>query len=923
VSPDHRIANAAPRRYGRWRYGPWRLVAAGAGVVALALPAPAWAAGPAPARALASAGWPGAASVAVAALVIAGAAAAVLSWVAARRARAALGRAEREHAAHLRFLEAMVRVDRAIAGATELEAMTNDVLDVALSVFSCDRAFLVHPCDPGAAAWSVPFERTRPEHPGLRASGVEVPMNGKDAEILRVLLAANRAVQFGHPGKPPMPAGAEARFGVKAFMAIAIRPKVGSAWEFGIHQCSHARTWTADEERLLEEIGRRLVDALAMLTVFRELRESERELREAERIGHLGSWTFDARSGALTCSEELGRMYGLAPGQRQVPPGGEAAVYTPESLERLAPVLEHTLRTGEPYEVDLELRDPALATRWVTTHAEAVRDAQGAVVGLRGTSLDITARRRAEEALRRSEAQYRRLVETAHEGIWAIDPEGRTTFVNGQVSRMTGYTAEELLGRSATEFVAEASHALLREKLARRREGISEQYELEFRRKDGAPLWAILEAAPVIEPDGRHVGSFAMLTDVTERRALEAQLRQAHKLEAVGRLAGGVAHDFNNLLTAILGNAQVLADELGVGHPLRTEAEEIQAAAQKAVTVTRRLLTFGRKVGSPPRIVDLGELVSSIEVTLRRIVGDRVELVMDVAPALGSVRADPTQLEDVILSLVVNARDAMGDGGRIVLTLAEAGAADVDPRLGLDPRRERYLRLTVHDTGTGMTPEVQAHLFEPFFSTKGPGKGLGLAAVYGVVKQAGGDVRVRSAPGRGTSVEVYLPRTDAPVERPRPHAPAEPAPGARTILVVEDEPMVRALAARLLRRAGYVVIDAADADDALRLVPPSGLAGVDLLLTDVVMPRVRGPELADRLRALRPDLPVLFASGYTEHAEELRSRLGERTDFIPKPFTPGELTRKVRALLDRASGRRAAGAPRTGDPARDGDGERP
>jgi signal transduction histidine kinase/CheY-like chemotaxis protein len=386
---------------------------------------------------------------------------------------------------------------------------------------------------------------------------------------------------------------------------------------------------------------------------------------------------------------------------------------------------------------------------------------------------------------------------------------------------------------------------------------------------------------------------------VAALRRSEEQLRQSQKLEAVGRLAAGVAHDFNNLLTAVLADAELLAQALPSEGVLRESALEIQTAAQRAALLTRQLLAFGRRQAAQPQVLDLDEVVGAMERMLRRLIGEDVELVTARAPGLWRVRADPGQIEQVIVNLAVNARDAMPDGGRLTL---ETANVERGPASDAGAAARPCVRLAVRDTGTGMTAEVRAHLFEPFFTTKAPGKGtgLGLSTVYGIVKQCGGEVSVTSEPEKGSVFEVYLPRVEAAGPRRAPPAATVHAWGTETVLVVDDEPMVLSTAVRMLRAAGYEVLAARDGDEALVLAG-GGSRKVELLVTDVVLPRMDGREVAARLRAALPGLPVLFVSGYTDRAVDLAPFEGAAA-FLAKPFTSGELTTGVRALLDRAKG---------------------
>jgi signal transduction histidine kinase len=401
--------------------------------------------------------------------------------------------------------------------------------------------------------------------------------------------------------------------------------------------------------------------------------------------------------------------------------------------------------------------------------------------------------------------------------------------------------------------------------------------------------------------EGRLVGILGIGRDVTERVQLEQQLRQAQKMEAVGRLAGGIAHDFNNILTAITGYADLLLEDLGATDPRRQDADEIHKAADRAAGLTRQLLAFSRQQVLQPTVIEVNKLVGDLEKMLRRLLGEDVELTTRLAPTTGRVKADPGQLEQVIMNLAVNARDAMPTGGKLTL---ETGNMDLDESYATDhypARAGPFVMLAVSDTGIGMSEETQAHMFEPFFTTKekGKGTGLGLATVYGIIKQSGGFIWVYSEVGHGTTFKLYLPRVEELAERAAApaQARARPARGTETILVVEDEAPVRNVARQVLERHGYTVLEAASAEAALDLATRySGT--IHLLLTDVVMPGLNGRELASRLADLRNDARVIFMSGYTDDAVTRHGVLEPGAAYVQKPFTPDAIARKVREVLD-------------------------
>ena len=534
-----------------------------------------------------------------------------------------------------------------------------------------------------------------------------------------------------------------------------------------------------------------------------------------------------------------------------------------------------------------------------------------------------TERRQAEEARRDSELQYRRLVEASIEGIY-IHQDFVIRLANPAFARMFGFERpEEVIGTDIHTLIAPEEYARMEEYKERRLRGepAPSRYEFQGVRRDDTRLW-LENTVSVIMWDGRPA-ILATLFDLTERKQLEQQYHQAQKMEAIGQLAGGVAHDFNNLLTVILGRSALLLQRPGLEDSIRKNMELIQSTGQRASALTRQLLTFSRQQVIQPRVLPLRPVIEEISPMLKRLIGEDVELAVTVDPALGSVKADPNQVGQVLLNLVVNARDAMPQGGRLGI---EARNVDLDAaavRGTAEACPGAYTLLAVSDTGVGMDEATQARIFEPFFTTKGVGKGtgLGLATVHGIVKQSGGHISVSTAPGAGTTFRIYLPRVqeEAAAGSPGPASTRLPR-GSETILLVEDEPEVRALARDVLAQVGYRVLAVAEPAEARRLVEQPQSA-VDLLVTDVVMPQMSGPELAAHLTARFPGLRVLHVSGYTSDALVSRGISPSDIALLQKPFTPGELARKVREVLDTPAsgqpGRPIAVSPHS-QPARSG-----
>jgi PAS domain S-box-containing protein len=513
---------------------------------------------------------------------------------------------------------------------------------------------------------------------------------------------------------------------------------------------------------------------------------------------------------------------------------------------------------------------------------------------------DLTERRRAEAELKQSEERYRDLVENAHDIIYTHDLEGNYTSINKAGERITGYTHEESLALNIAATVAPEDLPKTREMLRRKIAGERvTAYDMEIIAKDGHRV-AVEANTKLVYQDGVPVGVQGIARDVTERKQLEEQLRQSQKMEAIGQLAGGVAHDFNNLLTAINGYSSLALQRLEDGHPIRSYLEEVKKAGDRATNLTRQLLAFGRKQILQPLAINLNGVVADMNKMLRHLIGEDIVLTAKLDAGVGKVMADPGQIEQVLVNLIVNARDAMPRGGNLTI---ETRNVELDEQYGskhVGVAPGKYVLLAVSDTGEGMSEEVRQRVFEPFFTTKekGKGTGLGLSTVYGIVKQSGGNVWIYSEPGRGTTFKVYLPQAESETrELGEKVVEAAPCGGSETILLVEDEEVVRGLARRILEQAGYSVVEASKGDEALRFCAEHA-AEVDLLLTDVVMPEMSGKELADRLKPKYPELKMLFMSGYTDEAIVHHGVLDSSVEFIQKPFTPAALVTKVREVLD-------------------------
>jgi len=648
----------------------------------------------------------------------------------------------------------------------------------------------------------------------------------------------------------------------------------------------------------------------AILRDITDRRRAEQALRESEERYRLlfennpqPMWVYDRETQAfLAVNEAACRHYGYSREEflrMQIQELGPSAHVSalPESFEsetrefHWAGVWKH--RKKDRATIDVQIASHPMNF--------AGRDAQLIL------SNDVTERKRAEEALRQSEQRYRDIFDFATLGIYQSRRDGSFVTANAPLAEMLGYDSpEELMKRNLDEVYVVAGE---RESLIARYETDQPPHrqEVRWRRKDGKQIWIELDARAVRGPDGSTRYFEGFVHDVTQRkrgeeekRRLEEQLTQAQKMEAVGQLAGGIAHDFNNLLTAISGYSELLLGELPPEDLRRSHADEIRKAGERAASLTQQLLAFSRRQVLEPKILDVNTVVSDIERMLRRLIGEHIDLKTRKAPDLWKVKADPGQIEQAILNLVLNARDAMPSGGTLSVETSNADLDEAFSASHVPTPPGPYVCVAVTDTGIGISDEIKARLFEPFFTTKerGKGTGLGLSTTYGIIKQSGGYLWCESEVGRGTTFRVFLPRVEEPVaEVVERKTPAPLHPGDETVLLVEDEPEVRSLVQRILKTQGYTVVTAANPDEAVA-VAREFKGTIQLMVTDVVMPGMSGIQLADRLQPTRPSMRVLFVSGYTDDAMGPHGILEPGKAFLQKPFTPVALARKVREILD-------------------------
>ena len=672
-----------------------------------------------------------------------------------------------------------------------------------------------------------------------------------------------------------------------------------------VHQRKDGTTFPIEaSSRVIEVQGQHYYQGILRDITEREqgeqaLRESERRFRELLENVNSAAVMLDASGRVTFCNDYLARLSGWSRGETT----GQDwfAMFVPEDIrDTVRQVFQYAVQSGFcPVHYESTILTRQGEKRLIAWNNTVLKDPQGVVIGTASIGEDVTERRRAEQELRNSEERYRILFDANPFPMWVVDPSSYAFLaVNDSAVRHYGYSRGEFLGMTVKDITLPEEVPAVVADLDQR--PVDREPRVRLRRhkkKDGTIIDVELYIHPVV-----YSGIQARLVaanDVTERRRLEDQFRQAQKMEAVGRLAGGVAHDFNNLLTAIKGYTELTLFDLPALDPHREDLDQVRKATDRAASLTRQLLAFSRRQLLKPEALNLNTVVREMDKMLRRLIGEDIELATVLEPELGQVQADPGQIEQVLMNLAVNARDAMPQGGKLTIETANIELDEAFARTHPSVYPGRHVVLGVSDTGAGMSEEVQAHLFEPFFTTKekDKGTGLGLSTVYGIVKQSGGSIWVESRIGAGTTFKIYLPRLEAvpPYEPVRTRA--EPPRGSETILLVEDDPAVRQLTRRMLEKIGYTVREAPTSRRALDLVCSSSEA-IHLLLTDVVMPGLSGRELAERLMASRPDMKVLYMSGYTDDAIVRHGVLESGILLLQKPFTLETLATRIRRVLD-------------------------
>ncbi len=933
--------------------------------------------------------------------------------------------------------------DRILLAIEEIEAIFNiqsdadeildQILKKLLELFSCDRAWLLYPCNPDSPTFEVSYERTTPSFPGAKALNATVPMTHDMAEYCNRALLNSGYPEIDPPSDQKMNNDLALQLDVKSLIFMALKPQNDDAWMFGMHHCAINHHWSDEERYLFKIIGQRITKLIENLILIKKITESEEKYRQLFEtvsdavylVSEKGK-IIDANQGACTCLdrkkeeilglyisdveqnfsvdeflsfwdkvpfntpkkfesihktknddlisvEVIGQKirfenttcyYGVA---RDITKRQEIEKVLKESEERFRNLMENVDAVAvQGYGLDgttqywnkaserlygytqqeaigrslldliipPEMRDavaeemrkmmetgrPVPSGELLLMHKDGSRvpvishhtivEVPGRKQELFCLDIDITERKQAETTLRQSEEKFRTLVNTAPFGIQLTDLEGRIVYSNPAHHQIQGCEPNQLIGMYLWDLTANDSH---REKNRGYYQHIISKkpepsiYFSRDRTRDGREIDVQINWNYIRNEKDKVTGIISIIEDITERKQeaaerekLQEQLNQAQKMEAVGRLAGGVAHDFNNMLGVILGYVELASEKIDSSQDLYSDLKEIQKAAQRSADLTRQLLTFARKQIIAPKVLDLNNTVDSMLKMLRRLIGEDIDLVWLPTGQLWPIKIDPTQIDQILANLCVNARDAIAGVGKLTIETQMKSFGQVDCAINTGFIPGDYVMLSVTDNGCGMNKETLDNLFEPFFTTKdiGEGTGLGLAIIYGIVKQNNGFINVYSEPGQGTTFKIYLPRFHTPEETQEKTFTEKPAPiGNETILLVEDEPAILEMARMMLERKGYLVLPAATPADAISIAD-TYVGSIDLLMTDVVMPEMNGRDLAKKITAIFPEIKLLFMSGYSANVITQQGVLDDGVAFMQKPFLMNELTEKIREVLD-------------------------
>ena len=808
--------------------------------------------------------------------------------------------AEKVRKEHLQFLESLCRIEQAIHGSTTPDQMLNAVIETVFQLFKCDRAWLLYPCDPNAPSFQIPVESFSAEYPGAKAFNLTIPTTPPMQGDMIDALASDGPVTYGSRGKKPVSRDTHKKFKVQSQMFMSVQPKTGSPWLLGIHQCSHARIWTDQEQLIFNEIGRRIGDSLSSYLYFHDLIESEAKFRGL--VESSSDWIWEVNIEGVYCyaSQRVEQILGYKP--EEVLGKTVLDLMPPEEAERITKIFKDFTVKGESI---VALENVVLhkdGRRMIfETSGIPIIDESGKVSGYRGMDRDITKRKQAELAIQFAERNYREIFNTSNEAIFVHDMgTGEIVDVNQTMSEMYGYTRDEAIKLSIGDLSQGEPPYAMDDALQWVSKAVNEgsqRFEWLAKRKSGELFWNETNLKHAII--GGQDRILAFVSDITDRKRAEEVLLKMQKLESIGTLAGGIAHDFNNILMGLFGNISMAKEEIPKDHPAFYFLEEVEKSMSRATHLTKQLLTFA-KGGEPVKEdIRIGMLID--EVVHFDLSGSNIMPVFEQADDLMFAKVDRGQVQQVFSNLTINAREAMPDGGHLYFMLENADLSK-NTLPNLNPGK--YVKIIVRDEGAGIARKHLDRIFDPYFSTKQTGSGLGLATVYSIINKHGGYISVDSEFGKGTIFTLYLPGSESQ-QRP---AINKPVPALLTrdqperILVMDDDVMISKIVTRMLEKIGFSVETASDGKQAVELYKRSLEEGkpFDVLIMDNTIPGgIGGKEAIKNILAIDPDASAIVSSGYADDPVMANYAEYGFKGIVAKPYTRRELLEVLSKVLQK------------------------
>ncbi len=793
------------------------------------------------------------------------------------------------------FLESLDKIDRSLRYTENLDQMMKDLLDMVLSIFESDRAWLLFPCDPNAKSWGVPMERTRNGYPGALIGGKDIPMLPEAIPIFEAALKSNKPVAYDKKSKRSLPVEAAEQFNIRSQITVAIYPKIGKPWLFGMHQCSHARIWTDDEKKLFLEIGRRLADALNTLLLLENLRENEKKYRLLVENQTDMVVKVDIEGRFLFVSPSYCKMF--AKQEKELLGKKFMPLVHEEDQATTAKAMEALF--SPPYSVYIEQRAMTKdGWKWLGWMDTAILDSDGNVCEIIGVGRDISEQKEHIERFRTVMDSLDALVYVADMKTYEVlfvnkyginvwgDIKGKIcwqTLQNDQTGPCSFCTNDRLLDSNLNpvdpvvwEVQNSSNH---------------EWYEC----RDQAIKWM----------DGRMV-RMEIANNITKRKQaeekrkkLEGQLRQSHKMEAIGTISGGIAHDFNNILGIIIGNTELAMDDIGEWNQAQSNLEEVKKASLRASDIVRQLLNFSRKTEQTKKIIDIHPMIKESIKLLRSSIPTSIDIQLNLPDSVKAIMADPTQIHQVLINLCTNAAHAMEkEGGILKIDLSEVELDNITATQFQELSAGRYVQLSISDTGHGIDSETKTKIFDPYFTTKvvGKGTGMGLAVVLGIVKNHNGAISVYSETDRGSTFKVLFPVTEGNAIK-GDAIPKDLPEGNETILFIDDEEGLVKIGSNILKRLGYKVVTKTDPTEALELIRSEPFR-FDLVITDMTMPHISGGQLIKEILKINPEMPVILCTGFSNQIDSEKAIMIGAKDYIEKPLVKNKLAYSVRRALD-------------------------